>query len=74
MFDLVKSHSFQLGRDVVIVTNTHEIIDLQNVAMKQLNADSFHIISRSVAVNLAGATKPAAVQMQGLRRRAGLED
>ncbi|WP_218037614.1 putative Ig domain-containing protein, partial [Reyranella soli] len=44
MFELVRSHSFQLGRDVIIVTDSHEIIDLQNVAMKQLTADSFHII------------------------------
>ncbi|GEP61038.1 putative Ig domain-containing protein [Reyranella soli] len=44
MFELVKDHSFQLGRDVVIVTDTHEVIDLQNVRLSQLSADCFHII------------------------------
>jgi len=43
-FDLVKSHSFQFGPDVVIITDTHDIIDLRNTNLHNLTANDFHLI------------------------------
>lgn len=34
--DLVQHHSFQLGSDVIIVTDTHDIIDLRNTNLQSL--------------------------------------
>jgi hypothetical protein len=41
VFNLIQAHSFQLGPDVVIVTDTHDIIDLRNVNLHNLTAGDF---------------------------------
>ena len=38
---LIHSHSFQFGPDVVIVTDTHDIIDLRNTDLHKLTAGDF---------------------------------
>ena len=53
IFDLVKDHSFQFGHDVLIITDTHDIIDLRNTNLHNLVASDFFV---SGAV-----TKPAAI-------------
>ncbi|WP_439372686.1 putative Ig domain-containing protein [Bradyrhizobium sp. DASA03120] len=42
-FDLIQHHSFQLGPDVVIITDTHDIIDLRNTNLHTLTAKEFLI-------------------------------
>ena len=44
LLNLVHSHSFQLGHDVVLVTDTANIIDLRNTELNKLSAGDFHII------------------------------
>jgi len=44
IFDLIKDHSFQLGHDVVIVTDTHDIIDLKNTNLHNLTAQDFLLV------------------------------
>jgi putative Ig domain-containing protein/glycoside hydrolase-like protein/cadherin domain-containing protein/HYR domain-containing protein len=43
-FDLIKHHSFQLGHDTIIVTDTHEIIDLHNTQLHSLSAKDFLLV------------------------------
>ena len=38
---LVDDHSYQIGRDVVIVTDTHDFIDLRNTSLHSLTAQDF---------------------------------
>src|SRR5262249_48091651 len=40
-FNLIQNHSYQLGRDVFIVTDTHDVIDLHNTSLKNLSAQDF---------------------------------
>ena len=40
-FNLIYNHSFQFGPDVVIVTDTHDIIDLRNTDLHKLTAGDF---------------------------------
>ena len=42
--DLVDSHSFQVGHDTVIITDTLNIIDLRNTDQHKLAAGDFHLI------------------------------
>ena len=42
--DLIDSHSFQLGHDTVIVTDTHDVIDLRNFELHKLTAGDFHLV------------------------------
>jgi hypothetical protein len=42
--ELIKDHSFQFGRDVVIVTDTHDFIDLRNTDLHKLMAADFSLI------------------------------
>lgn len=44
IFDAVKAHSFQLGSDVVIVTDTHDIIDLRNTDRHNLVVGDFVLV------------------------------
>jgi hypothetical protein len=44
IFDLIEDHSFQLGHDVVIVTDTHDIIDLRNTNLHSLTAGDFLLV------------------------------
>jgi hypothetical protein len=44
IFDLVKDHSFQIGHDVVVVTDTHDVIDLKNTNLYSLTAHDFALI------------------------------
>jgi hypothetical protein len=39
--NLVENHSFQLGHDIVIVTDTHDVIDLRNTNLHSLTAHDF---------------------------------
>jgi len=39
--DLIQNHSFQIGHDVVIITDTHDVIDLRNTSLHTLNAHDF---------------------------------
>ena len=41
LFDLIKDHSFQFGKDVLIVTDTHDVIDLRDTNLHNLNAHDF---------------------------------
>jgi hypothetical protein len=41
ILNLVEAHSYQLGRDVIIVTDTHDIIDLRNTSLHSLTAHDF---------------------------------
>jgi Putative Ig domain/Bacterial cadherin-like domain/RTX calcium-binding nonapeptide repeat (4 copies) len=41
ILNLVEDHSYQLGRDVVIVTDTHDVIDLRNTSLHSLTAHDF---------------------------------
>ena len=44
IFDLIADHSFQIGHDVVIVTDTHDIIDLRNTNLHSLTAGDFLLV------------------------------
>jgi hypothetical protein len=44
IFALIENHSFQFGRDVVIVTDTHDVIDLKNTSLHSLTAQDFLMI------------------------------
>ena len=41
ILNLIEDHSYQLGRDVVIVTDTHDVIDLRNTSLHSLTAHDF---------------------------------
>jgi murein DD-endopeptidase MepM/ murein hydrolase activator NlpD len=41
IFDLIENHSFQFGRDVLIVTDAHDVIDLKNTSLHSLTAQDF---------------------------------
>ncbi|UEM12357.1 putative Ig domain-containing protein [Bradyrhizobium barranii subsp. barranii] len=43
-FDLIQHHSFQLGPDVIIVSDTHELIDLRNTNLQSLIAKDFILV------------------------------
>ncbi|MCP1747593.1 putative Ig domain-containing protein [Bradyrhizobium japonicum] len=43
-FDLIQHHSFQLGSDVIILTDTHDIIDLRNTSLHSLTAQDFLLV------------------------------
>ena len=43
-FDLIQHHSFQLGNDVIIVTDSHDVIDLRNTDVHALTAINFLLI------------------------------
>jgi hypothetical protein len=51
--DLAQHHGFQLGHDAIIVTDTHDVIDLRNTDLQKLTAADF------VAGPQIGATVPA---------------
>ena len=44
ILNLIEAHSFQFGPDVVIVTDTHDIIDLRNTNLHNLTAADFLLI------------------------------
>ena len=41
IMDLIDHHSFQFGRDVIIVTDTFDVIDLRNTNLHSLTAKDF---------------------------------
>ena len=41
ILNLVEAHSYQIGRDLVIVTDTHDFIDLRNTSLHSLTAHDF---------------------------------
>ena len=41
---LVEHHSFQVGHDLVVVTDTHDVIDLINTNLNNLSAHNFTLI------------------------------
>jgi Putative Ig domain/Bacterial cadherin-like domain/RTX calcium-binding nonapeptide repeat (4 copies) len=41
ILNLIEDHSYQLSRDVVIVTDTHDVIDLRNTSLHSLTAHDF---------------------------------
>jgi hypothetical protein len=41
LLKLIEGHSFQFGRDTVIFTDTHDIIDLRNTSLHNLTAHDF---------------------------------
>jgi hypothetical protein len=41
ILNLIDDHSYQLGRDVVIVTDTHDVIDLRNTSLHSLTGHDF---------------------------------
>jgi hypothetical protein len=44
VLDLVQNHSFQLGHDLIIVTDTHDLIDLRNVQQHSLAAGDILLV------------------------------
>lgn len=44
IFDLVEKHSFQFHHDVLIVTDTHDVIDLKNTNLHSLTAQDFLVV------------------------------
>jgi hypothetical protein len=42
--DLIEHHSFQLGSDVIIFTDTHDLIDLRNTNLHSLTAKDFLVV------------------------------
>jgi hypothetical protein len=44
IFDLIEDHAFQFGHDVVIVTDTLDIIDLKNTNLHSLTASDFLLV------------------------------
>ncbi|WP_035695065.1 putative Ig domain-containing protein [Bradyrhizobium liaoningense] len=43
-FDVIQHHSFQLGPDVIIVSDTHDLIDLRNTNLQSLTAKDFILV------------------------------
>ena len=41
ILNLIQDHSYQLGRDLFIVTDTHDVIDLRNTSLHSLTAHDF---------------------------------
>jgi hypothetical protein len=44
VFQLVENHGFQIGPDVVIVTDNFNVIDLRNTSLQKLSANDFDLI------------------------------
>jgi hypothetical protein len=44
IFGLIEDHSFQLGHDVVIVTDSLDVIDLRNTSLHSLTAHDFALV------------------------------
>jgi len=44
VLDLITDHSFQFGRDLIIVTDTHDLIDLRNVQQHNLSASDILLV------------------------------
>ncbi|MEY9470845.1 hypothetical protein ABH992_003244 [Bradyrhizobium yuanmingense] len=43
-FDVIQHHSFQLGSDVIILTDTRDVIDLRSTNLHSLTAMDFILV------------------------------